>query len=399
MCLNKTHKMENAAQNGKITSYFETLRIEISDSRGQQGKVHDIAFVLSGVLLAVLVGKRRIAEIHRWIANQFDWLKETTGFLAERPVSDAQLRRILRGVDYEGYNETNRRYFDVEVKQIAANEWISIDGKELRGSLEINESGKKDYRGEVTVNAVRHKDNQVVAQSFYRGDKESEKLAVREMLERNGLKEKSVTLDALHCDPATTAQIEQAKGRYIVQVKGNQEELLEDLQQVPRFTRLSSTHESFDKAHGRIEKRRGMFYSVEGEHFDSRWQDSGLRSLGVVFRQTVKVKTGEVREDTSYYVSNQSLIWSPEEVGEELFMAIRRHWAVEADNYVRDVTMGEDKVKTPKGALTRTLAVARTWAVQLLRKSGATNLKAQMECFADKKEDLYKFLKIINFST
>jgi hypothetical protein len=163
-------------------------------------------------LLAVLVGKRRIAEIHRWIANQFDWLKETTGFLAERPVSDAQLRRILRGVDYEGYNETNRRYFDVEVKQIAANEWISIDGKELRESLEINESGKKDYRGKVTVNAVRHKDNQVVAQSLYRGDKESEKLAVREMLERNGLKEKSVTLGVFkivcHATPLRTQRID-----------------------------------------------------------------------------------------------------------------------------------------------------------------------------------------------
>src|SRR5690606_8356578 len=100
---------------------------------------------------------------------------------------------------------------------------------------------------------------------------------------------------ALHCDPITTALIEQAKGRYLVQVKENQEELLEDLQQIPRFSCLSSQHESLDKAHGRIEKRKGMFYSIEGEYFDSRWQDSGLRALGVVFRQTVIMKTGQVR--------------------------------------------------------------------------------------------------------
>ncbi len=79
-------------------------------------------------------------------------------------------------------------YFGVEVCQVAGDEWVSLDGKELRGSLEVREDGTKDKRGEVVVNAVRHKDSKVVGQVFYRGDKEREKPAVRELLEKSGLK-------------------------------------------------------------------------------------------------------------------------------------------------------------------------------------------------------------------
>ncbi len=95
-----------------------------------------------------------------------------------------------------------------------------------------------------------------------------------------------MTLDALHCDPETTAMIEQGQGRYIVQVKENQAGLLEDMEQIPRFTRLASRYESLEKGHGRVERRVGEFYSIEEEYFDKRWKDSGPRTLGVIKRQT-----------------------------------------------------------------------------------------------------------------
>jgi predicted transposase YbfD/YdcC len=391
--------MENAAQKGEITSYFEALQAEVPDHRGKQGRVHELAFVLCGVLLALLTGRLKVSEIHRYMTNHFEWLKMVTGFGAKSPVSDGQLRRILREADHESFNAVNRVYFGVDVCQLADDEWVSVDGKELRGSLEVREDGTKDKRGEVVVNAVRHKDSKVVGQVFYRGDKESEKPAVRELLEKSGLKKKSVTLDALHCDPATTAMIEQGQGRYIVQVKENQAELLEDLRQIPRFTRMASRHESLEKGHGRVEYRAGEFYSIEGEYFDERWKESGLRTLGVITRQTRVLKTGKESLEVSYYISSQRIVQGNEGYGEGLFGAIRGHWAVEADNHVRDVTLGEDSVRAPKGGLARFLAVGRTWAIQLLRGTGAKNLKAQMEKFADVKEELSNYLKIIGFST
>ena len=88
----------------------------------------------------------------------------------------------------------------------------------------------------------------------------------------------------------------------------------------------------------------------------------------------------------------------PDSIGANLFQAIRGHWSVEADNYVRDVTFGEDDIKTPKGKGTRFLTNARTWGIQLARRTGAKNLKAQIEQFADCPEKLADFLRNIGFT-
>ena len=76
-------------------------------------------------------------------------------------------------------------------------QWFAIDGKELRGSIE---TGRR--RGEAIVQAVSHKDLQVAAQDYYAGEKESEVLIVRKLLEDRGLAKQKTSLDALHCKHA-----------------------------------------------------------------------------------------------------------------------------------------------------------------------------------------------------
>ena len=85
-----------------------------------------------------------------------------------------------------------------------------------------------DFPSEVSKR-VTHQNRQIVASSFYEGDKESEKVAVRELLKTSDLQSKSATLDALHTDPTTLEQIAGHGGHYIVQVKENQQELTKDL--------------------------------------------------------------------------------------------------------------------------------------------------------------------------
>jgi predicted transposase YbfD/YdcC len=35
-----------------------------------------------------------------------------------------------------------------------------------------------------------------------------------------------------------------------------------------------------------------------------------------------------------------------QDCSKELAMAIRKHWSIESDNWIRDVTLNEDKIKT-----------------------------------------------------
>lgn len=213
--------------------------------------------------------KNRKADLEKWTEHKVD-----------NVISETQLRRVVRGVDWQIYNSINQQYFAVKVVKLSDNEWVAIDGKELRGTLEVSaDDGKKAKRGEVVVNAVRHNNKEVIAQTYYRGDKESEKIHVRNLLEQTGLASKSVTLDALHCNPKTTALVESQSGRYLIQVKEDQKELMEELCLSTGFLPCLFDHTDVDKGHGRLEIRHTQIFCIEGGDFDERWQDSGIRTL------------------------------------------------------------------------------------------------------------------------
>ena len=207
----------------KVKSYFKNLSAKLPDTRDNRGKKHNLAYVMTGVLIAILHGRKKISSIQRFLKNRHADISKWTKYKAEKAVSDTQLRRIVREVDWQIYNSINQAYFGKEITEVTDDEWVAIDGKELKGSIAVNANdGKKAKRGEVVINAVRQKDSQVLAQTYYRGDKESEKVYVRELLVQSNLASKSVTMDALHCDPKTTRLVNKSGGRYLIQVKENQ---------------------------------------------------------------------------------------------------------------------------------------------------------------------------------
>jgi hypothetical protein len=103
-------------------------------------------------------------------------------------------------------------------------QWFALDGKELRGSIA---SGEK--RGTALVQAVAHKTGPTVTQTYYCGQKESEKPVVRQVLKENNLAPHEITLDALHCNWQTLKLIAGGGGKYLVGLKNNQKQLLQQV--------------------------------------------------------------------------------------------------------------------------------------------------------------------------
>ena len=342
-----------------------------------------------------MTGRQKLSEIQRYLKNRFDYLQDLLKFEAKRPISDTQLRRLLRVVDWETYNKITEPFFGIQL-ELEDEEWISVDGKELRGSLERDENGHKEKRGEVIINAIRQKDKRAVAQSYYRGDKESEKVEVRNLLINNDLSSNSITLDALHCNPKTTTLINQNGGRYIIQLKADQEELNEEMMKYVEWNKAVFEVDEKEKSHGRFNQRNYTFFDLKNEDLDKRWHQSNIVGLVKVHRHTLQLKRGKEESETSLYLTNR--VWNNQQQAKEFAEAIRGHWLVESDNYVRDVTLGEDSIKTPKGNTSRLLATIRTWALQLLRMTHCNNLRAQIERFSDCPEDLTKFLISTNLA-
>ena len=59
--------------------------------------------------------------------------------------------------------------------------------------------------------------------------------------------------------------------------------------------------------------------------------------------------------------------------GNELYRAVRNHWSVEADNYIKDVNLGEDYLKCYKTNRSRVIASVFNVAVNLLRRKNKVN--------------------------
>jgi len=80
-----------------------------------------------------------------------------------------------------------------------------------------------------------------------------------------------------------------------------------------------------------------------------------------------------------------------------LFRAVRGHWNVETNNYIRDVTFKEDHLKTKEPILSKVMACCRTLALTFLNKLKLKNRKEKLEEFADNFDMLIKWLADLNF--
>lgn len=374
-----------------IRKYIDELKT-IKDVRDKRGRHHKLYFVLCAVSLAILAGRGKLSSIQRYIENRIAWLREVTGEEEAKPISRAQLPRILTTADREAVNKITQKHFGVSLVEGSDGEWAAVDGKTLCGTKD--ENGNHRVR---IITAVEHTSGETIAQAEMSGTKNSEISEVRPFLQQTGLEKKNVTLDALHMNPTTTAQIEQAGGHYIIQTKQNQPTLYDSLTTIANTQSPLAILNTNEVGHGRHEERWAWLFNIAEQPFDSRWQQSGFRSLVVVLRQTTLNRTQKISLDLSFYLSNCSLVGENKVQPDTLFHAIRRHWGVESSNWIRDVTFQEDRCITKDVNLAQLLASLRTFAIRLLERADFSNFQATLERFSDCPHDFLSFLNDSHF--
>ena len=380
--------------------YSEELSKKLIDPRDNRGKRHNLVYICSCVIIAIMNGRLYPTAIQRYIENRHEELQEQLDNASKVPISLSQLLRILRLVDWEMWNSVNLAYFNESIEienESKSNEWQSVDGKELRGSIT-----QGNTRGLNVVRSIGQDDKIVLAQRYYDGSKESEKIEVRQMAAKE-LKGEKITLDALHCEPEVLNIVESNEGKYIVQTKDNQKLLRAELVAMRKCLPTEGLYETHDKGHGRVETRRYESYDLRHPLFedclDERWNESGIRSLIVCYRKFTIIKTNEIQEQTSWYLSNDEHLENDE--GElktkQWAQAIRGHWGIESDHYVRDVTFKEDFLRIKDHQIQKIMSVCISAAVMLFRKLNVTNFQASTEAFSDNPEPFFQQLRAIRF--
>ena len=300
------------------------------------------------------------------------------------PCFSSAIAYNLKKTNVEIFSKLHFYFFGIELNS-ECKKWFSSDGKELRGSIL---SG--DKRGEAVVQMVSHEQRVTYAESFYNGKKESEIPCVRELVKK-GFSSQKISLDALHLNPETTALIHENQGNYLIGLKDNQSELLDELRSLTHWVKPENIQiDEPVKEHGRIDSRVYKSFNISDLHFDKRWGKSGFQTLVWVERTSWNAKNNTESQEISYYVSNQK---RGQEQGNELFSAVRNHWKTETNNYVRDVSLREDQLRTKYAKSTQLLACCRTLVVNFLTQEKLKNIRAKMESFVDDFNKLINFLK------
>jgi|LakMenE01Jun11ns_1017448.scaffolds.fasta_scaffold9785015_1 predicted transposase YbfD/YdcC len=367
----------SAYSSHELRTYFCYLQTHLTDKRDNRGKRHYLPFVLCGVFLAMLCGKVLPAEIARFLARHHLLLCDLLDFNAPKAISDAQLRRVLSKVCSQEISLFHERYFawallfQSSPASAVPTPWISFDGKDLRGTIDGVLGEKRDL---CIVRALSQEAKLSFGNVFYQGNKDSEIIEVRKLLTEKNLASACMTFDALHCQVETLDMVEDAKGVYVVQVKGNQATLQEDILSTIQLNSPTATYKEHDKGHGRIESREASFFTTKGIVFEEKWQNAGFKQIISLKRKTLHQKTGKIQEEHCLFITN-----TDRHSSQEIAQTIRKHWGIESDNWVRDVTFREDKIRSKNNEMIKVLAVFITATLNLIRQQKHKNIKQAIE--------------------
>ena len=153
----------------------------------------------------------------------------------------------------------------------------------------------------------------------------------------------------------------------VAQVKRNHKNLLKSCQIVANSTKPFDVNTTYDKGHGRIEKRTCTVFQT-GDLFKryagSVW--SGYVECVIEIERTSIIK-GKESFEVSYYISTSL------KMAKEFQKIVRSHWTIEnVYHYVRDEALREDRSRIRKkpGIMAR----LRSFALNELRKMKVENI-------------------------
>jgi predicted transposase YbfD/YdcC len=197
-------------------------------------------------------------------------------------------------------------------------------------------------------------------------EKSNEITAIPRLLDFLVVKGCIVTIDAMGCRKDIAAKIIGKEADYLLALKGNQCNLLEQVEDSFRFLPAASVDEQLDAGHGRVETRRCSVVS-DLSMIESRAEWVALRSLVKIESERYIKSTGKTEKQTRIYIS--SLPADAKLINQ----SVRAHWGVENSlHWVLDVGFNEDASRKRTGFAAQNYSLVSRIALNLLKNDGTT---------------------------
>jgi len=337
----------------------------IEDPRIDRQKKHELIDILVIAICSSICGAANWVEVEEFGKAKLNWFSTFLNLKHGVPSHDT-FRRVFILLNPEQFRDSFIGWVkaitkDKDLKQIC------IDGKALRRSFDRGRSCSATHM----LNAWSTGVSLSLGQMKVDG-KSNEITAMPKLLELLNTKGHIVSADAIHCQVKTAKKIIEQEGDYLLGLKGNQKYLEDRVKEKFELKKgLGSrslnkeTYKTTNKGHGRLEKRScTVLMPKKDKSFDinplNKWPE--LNSIVEIKNERTELKTGEVSEETRYYIS--SLKTSAQEILE----AVRGHWEVENKlHWVLDVVFREDDCRSRTGYSAENFSMLRQFALNLIK--------------------------------
>jgi predicted transposase YbfD/YdcC len=336
----------------RIREYFS----EVETTREYNGYFCSVGKALTIVILGCMCGLRNTNQIRQWASSQ-----RVSEFLSKHFGINAipcyyWLLCLLKLIKPDSLNRCFMRWAQTFISEEAVGVTIPFDEKTVRST------GKMDrYESPLHIISAQLAELGItLAQQTVEG-KSNEILAMRELLAHLDIKGCMIVADALHCQKETAKVVIEGKGDYLLNVKGNQQTLKEEIAEYVQEEGLRKgmdSHTMCGKTGGRVERRTayttggiGWLYGKDG------WEK--LACIGAVNTQFTGKKG--TSDEWHYYISSRRL------TAEELLRHARLEWTVETMHWLLDVHFGEDFCRLEDRNVQQNLNIVRKIALNTIK--------------------------------
>jgi predicted transposase YbfD/YdcC len=339
---------------GSIKRHFRGLK----DPRVVRRSVHRLMDIIVLAICGVIANCDDWPDIALFAQQRHSWFKRLLALPGGIPSHDT-FERVFAALDPRAFERCCVAWLHAVANLLGVGQ-IAIDGKTLCGS-----AGAVKALHLVSAWATQAK---LTLGQVSVDQKSNEITAIPQLLELLELKGALVTIDAIGCQKTIAKQIVQREGDYVFVVKGNQPQLLADVQETVRQAlegelparklRQSRTSES---GHGRQEERSCVVVEhTRGIQERKAWPH--LRVVGMCARE--RTVNGETSAEVCFFIGSRRM------GARRYAQALRNHWSIENNlHWQLDVSFREDasQIENPHGAAN--FALLRKMALALLKQN------------------------------
>jgi predicted transposase YbfD/YdcC len=353
---------------------------QIPDPRSRYGQRYPLWILLLLALLGSLCGYRGYRPLAAFCRKNGDEIQRVLALDIAIPTPCmSTFRRLLMQVSDQALAAVFHQWC-LTFMRPSPGSWVGGDGKSIRCTRNANGA---NYMSTVTL--FTHGSGWVIAFALMENAKASEIGVIRDCIKDYAdIPELTFTLDALHCQKATVAQIVAQQQHYLVAVKGNQKKLYRVLTDWVASQPPIDLDEADDLSHGRSVTRTVATFLMPPD-LQAEWPNS---------QQVVQVTRAGVRDGESF--CHQSLYLTDHSLSaRDLQPRVQGHW--ESENrlhWVRDVTFLEDDSPRLGGRAPVNWAILNCWLINLCRGLGCTTIPEGVRDLTNRIGKVFELLSV-----